>query len=270
MFIVAKNTSSNTDKDVFSAASSSLGEPLRELTLASDQLTYFRRDDSGNSSGGANASTRTTGFGVIGLVQQTTSHTLYLNGASVHSASANIGSVTVNRATIGCLGRASDLLFFDGDIAEIVIYNTALSDTDRAAVESYLMNKWILSPTPTPTPTPTTSNTITITSQPDYAMGNNGGYATVSANVTGGGTLSYQWQWAPWDGVQNDTPPTTGWTNLNGTSNGITTNSLNINGLAMDAISPFDNAGRAWFRVIISSTGASSVTSNTTFARPMI
>jgi hypothetical protein len=31
---------------------------------------------------------------------------------------------------------------WDGDICEIIIYNSALSDTDRAAVESYLMTKW--------------------------------------------------------------------------------------------------------------------------------
>jgi len=30
----------------------------------------------------------------------------------------------------------------NGDIAEIIMYDTALSDTDRAAVEGYLMSKW--------------------------------------------------------------------------------------------------------------------------------
>lgn len=32
--------------------------------------------------------------------------------------------------------------FLDGDIAEIIIYDSALSDTDREAVESYLLAKW--------------------------------------------------------------------------------------------------------------------------------
>jgi hypothetical protein len=30
----------------------------------------------------------------------------------------------------------------NGDIAEIIMYDTALSDTDRAAVETYLLAKW--------------------------------------------------------------------------------------------------------------------------------
>lgn len=33
-------------------------------------------------------------------------------------------------------------LWLDGDIAEILIYDTALSDTDREAVEQYLGEKW--------------------------------------------------------------------------------------------------------------------------------
>jgi hypothetical protein len=32
--------------------------------------------------------------------------------------------------------------YLDGDIAEILIYNSALSDADRSAVEAYLMSKW--------------------------------------------------------------------------------------------------------------------------------
>lgn len=32
--------------------------------------------------------------------------------------------------------------FWDGDICEIIIYDTALSDTDREAVENYLLAKW--------------------------------------------------------------------------------------------------------------------------------
>lgn len=34
--------------------------------------------------------------------------------------------------------------FWDGDIAEIIIYDSALSDTDREAVENYLMTKWAI------------------------------------------------------------------------------------------------------------------------------
>jgi len=38
-----------------------------------------------------------------------------------------------------------DYFLFNGYIAEIIIYNSALSDADRSAVESYLISKWGIS-----------------------------------------------------------------------------------------------------------------------------
>jgi hypothetical protein len=40
--------------------------------------------------------------------------------------------------------------YADLDFCEIIIYNAALSDTDRSAVESYLMQKWAITPAPVP------------------------------------------------------------------------------------------------------------------------
>jgi hypothetical protein len=47
--------------------------------------------------------------------------------------------------TIGAIVSSSLYDLMAGDIAEIIIYNSALSNTDRAAVESYLMTKWGIS-----------------------------------------------------------------------------------------------------------------------------
>jgi len=44
------------------------------------------------------------------------------------------------RLVLGSLQTNVD--YFSGDIAEVLIYSQALSDTDRQTVESYLRNKW--------------------------------------------------------------------------------------------------------------------------------
>lgn len=50
-----------------------------------------------------------------------------------------------SRRTVGASysgGSGNGLDYFKGDIAEILVFPTALSDTDRQAVESYLRTKW--------------------------------------------------------------------------------------------------------------------------------
>lgn len=42
----------------------------------------------------------------------------------------------------GALAAPGDYFLYNGNIAEIILYNAALSDTDRGAVEQYLMTKW--------------------------------------------------------------------------------------------------------------------------------
>jgi len=68
-------------------------------------------------------------------------------GSAVASNTATDAVSTANsqaNLTIGNVA-ATFSLYLNGDIAEIIIYNAALSDTDRAAVESYLMTKWGIS-----------------------------------------------------------------------------------------------------------------------------
>jgi len=63
------------------------------------------------------------------------------NGNSA-TASASSGNAS-NNLTLGRTPGGSDYL--NGDICEIIIYDSALSDTDREAVEDYLMTKWGIS-----------------------------------------------------------------------------------------------------------------------------
>src|SRR5690606_5031287 len=45
---------------------------------------------------------------------------------------------------LGIIDHSWVSIFFDGHIAEVLIYDTILSDTDRRAVETYLCGEWEL------------------------------------------------------------------------------------------------------------------------------
>jgi len=94
-----------------------------------------------------------SGWNVLSFVSKPTDATaanrasLRQNGGTAAADNAATGTVSANNSagafTIGAyVGFAAD---YGGDIAEIIIYNSALSDTDREAVESYLMTKWGIS-----------------------------------------------------------------------------------------------------------------------------
>ena len=80
-------------------------------------------------------------FVVSTWVSNTTNSQLFENG--IFKVSGNNGNNTVTRLLIGKLDGSSayDL---DGDIAEIIFYNSLLSDQQRQSVEQYLMAKYAL------------------------------------------------------------------------------------------------------------------------------
>ena len=67
----------------------------------------------------------------------------YVNGTAVGSTRASTGNFDINTIAVAAgwtNGNAAN--WFAGDIAEVVIYNSALISTDRVAVENYLSTKW--------------------------------------------------------------------------------------------------------------------------------
>lgn len=70
------------------------------------------------------------------------------NGGSAVATNAATGAVSTANSqadlTIGNVA-ATYSAYLNGDIAEIIIYDSALSDADREAVENYLLAKWAIS-----------------------------------------------------------------------------------------------------------------------------
>jgi hypothetical protein len=107
------------------------------------------------SRGSANASTRVdvsesvsfpTSAMMASMVTTSSTGTARRNGVSAGTNTTTTASVAYLNATAIGNSLAStggpSILWWDGLICEIIVYDTALSDTNRSAVEQYLMNKW--------------------------------------------------------------------------------------------------------------------------------
>jgi len=80
------------------------------------------------------------------VIANNTNAAMRFAGANLASATAGNQALASNvgQIAIGCLydNVSSFGEFFNGHIAEIIRYNSALGTTDRQAVESYLTTKW--------------------------------------------------------------------------------------------------------------------------------
>lgn len=64
------------------------------------------------------------------------------NGILFANGAFNVGVTTLNTFAIGARPTSTITSYFPGDIAKIIIYIRALSDTEVDTVENYLGNKW--------------------------------------------------------------------------------------------------------------------------------
>lgn len=113
--------------------------------------TQVRSDASGSNVSSTNYYTGTlpstnTFFIGAGIIDSSTNKA-YFNNGSEDSISHSIASGTPNRgvgigARYGGVDATSPGFFFNGDIAEIIVYNSALTSSDRGSVRDYLNTKW--------------------------------------------------------------------------------------------------------------------------------
>jgi hypothetical protein len=79
--------------------------------------------------------------------------TLYINGAAVatQAGSSNMFNITNIERTGNFIGKAfGSTNFFEGQIAEVIVFKKGLSDAERKAVESYIFYKYGVGSSPSP------------------------------------------------------------------------------------------------------------------------
>ena len=79
-----------------------------------------------------------TNAALVSVVYSANQPSIYLNGSLVRVGLASLRQNVFTPREIG----GDSYGYFNGDIAEILIFNRSLSDSDRAVVESYLENKY--------------------------------------------------------------------------------------------------------------------------------
>jgi hypothetical protein len=75
-------------------------------------------------------------------VSSETARSLAINGAVVSSVTQTIGTLSVDRFTVGALGRAANTSLYNGRVAELLVYARTLSGSERQRIERYLASKW--------------------------------------------------------------------------------------------------------------------------------
>lgn len=80
-------------------------------------------------------------FFVVSWVVNGASSILYENGSQ--AVTGNPGSNSLGAFNVGC--RTGLVESMVGDYCELIVYNAALSDTERQTVENYLIDKWAIS-----------------------------------------------------------------------------------------------------------------------------
>ena len=123
-------------------------------------------------------------FTTTTAIKDGTTDALYVNGALVLSQGGKLGVLAGNQS-IGQLGRGyNDNTYFAGDIAEVLVYDRALTIAERQAVEAYLNDKYFA----------TGPVAAQITSQPTNVVVIEPNAANFSVTATGTAPLAYQWR----------------------------------------------------------------------------
>jgi hypothetical protein len=150
VFVVLKTLTSSVRHELINKQNASGG--WRFLLESDNKATLFFDDNSSNRTTVATTSTvSTSSYSVLAFKASggsLSSAAIYKNGASLAvSASGSVTTVADNSEVLEIGGATSSGSVFDsldGNIAEIIIYDSALSGTDREAVENYLLAKWAI------------------------------------------------------------------------------------------------------------------------------
>lgn len=201
IFVVAKPTSSTATGDPCAFGNASNSDAVFPQTVGKNASLNAWNGTTSSSVATTTSPLSNSQYQLLeevllpGATAGTATGTIWVNGSQKVQATnlQNLNNISRTQNFVGCgIGGTN---FFQGGIAEILVFSTALSASQRASVESYILSKYAIGTTPTldaPVITPGSGvisppQTITITQDQGAAR-----YFTTNGQ-TPGANLSSLW-----------------------------------------------------------------------------
>lgn len=147
VFAVQKQTGSNANNTTICwESTASTNRALIHATY-SDVIYFDYPSDSGGRTSVAQPGGWDDAWQTLCCVRGTVTSSIYARSVSLATGTpaGSLDTAASNVLVAGAYRSAANStysIFFQGDIGELLIYNTALSDADRQSVESYLNARW--------------------------------------------------------------------------------------------------------------------------------
>ncbi len=169
VFVVGRNDDTSSNYRTFFRGGGD-GENEGYGLLKGSSGTQMRFNINTNNGGGnfATGTVPTNSFGVMAGRYDQSSITVHVNGVLTGTAANSSGITSYDSAAGNFVGSAGTTRYLDGQIAEVLVFNRALSDLERIGVEFYLYQRYNLGsapqlPAPTLTPEQIFSESLSIT-----------------------------------------------------------------------------------------------------------
>ena len=122
-------------QNIFGFGNTSNSTPVSLIEIQSGaRINFFHRDASSQSVGVLSPAVNLNQWYFITAVKEGTSHKLYLDGSISNTGSGSVPNPTFNTCSIGALDRVSLTNFFNGNLANVAIWNRALSSDEINSV----------------------------------------------------------------------------------------------------------------------------------------
>ena len=140
IMIVSKTTTAY-HRTIYSQAVEGTGWGANHMVSfdSSGNISYVNYPGTGSSAAGGPGANE---LSLVTINRSGTTNSYYKNGVLLGTGAANTYTRDVDKTSIGRRTDAGGREYFNGEIAEVILFERTLTDGEREAMETYLIDKW--------------------------------------------------------------------------------------------------------------------------------